>query len=124
MILHDRVMVITGGYRDAGGNVLPIVKNGPFPADMRPLRSSETIKGGALMTAYYRGDRVGREAVRGAGGRGTAPRERAPSPLRGDREARLEAAGARLACERAARYPKVPAARFVAPTGVLARVGP
>ena len=43
MILHDRVIVVTGGYRDGGGNVLPIVKVGPFPAEMRPLRSSENM---------------------------------------------------------------------------------
>lgn len=55
MIFHDRIVIVTGGGRDAQGNPLPTKDEGPFPAQVNPLRSSESVKvGSAPLTLYYR----------------------------------------------------------------------
>lgn len=55
MIYGDRVIVVTGGGTDPRGNPLPVVDEGPFPAHVRPLRSSESVaRGQPPLTAYYR----------------------------------------------------------------------
>ncbi|WP_026533905.1 hypothetical protein [Arthrobacter sp. H14] len=55
MIYKDKVIVVTGGGRDAKGNPLPTVDSGPFPAQVNPVSSSESVKYGAPpLTAYYR----------------------------------------------------------------------
>lgn len=48
-------MILTEGGRDPKGNPLPAVEEGPFPAQVNPLRSSESVKyGTAPLTLFYR----------------------------------------------------------------------
>lgn len=55
MILHDRVVLLVGGGTDPKGNPLPVTEEGPYPADVRPLRSSESVaRGVPPLTTYYR----------------------------------------------------------------------
>ena len=55
MIWPDRIMVFVGGGRDPKGNPLPETEEGPFPAQVTPLRSSESIsRGQPPMSRYYR----------------------------------------------------------------------
>lgn len=55
MIFHDRVMIEVGGGRDDRGNPLPSTTVGPFPAQVNPIRSSESIENGFNpMTSFYR----------------------------------------------------------------------
>lgn len=55
MMYHDKVIVVTGGGKDAFGNPIPTVDNGPFRAKVNPLRSSESVSNGtAPLSLYYR----------------------------------------------------------------------
>jgi len=53
-IYKDRIYVITGGGRDPKGNPLPTVEEGPFPANVDPVRSDESVgSGNPPLTLYY-----------------------------------------------------------------------
>lgn len=55
MIYKDRIIIVTSGGRDPKGNPLPPVESGPFPAQVNPLNSSESVKHGtAPLTLFYR----------------------------------------------------------------------
>lgn len=55
MIFHDRVMLSVGGGHDSNGDPIPVHDIGPFPADVLPVRSSESVShAGVLVVAYYR----------------------------------------------------------------------
>ena len=55
MIFHDRVMTQTGGGRNADGDSVPLRDVGPFPANVTPIRSTETVtRAGVLVVALYR----------------------------------------------------------------------
>lgn len=55
MIFHDRVHIIVSGGRDPKGNPLPDIAKGPYPAQVNPIRSSESVERGALpLTSFYR----------------------------------------------------------------------
>ena len=50
----DRITVLTGGGRDPRGNPLPMVEEGPFPANVDPVRSDESVsRGQPPLTLYY-----------------------------------------------------------------------
>lgn len=55
MIFHDKVTVMTPGGRDPKGYPLPDVILGTFPAQVNPIRSTESIERGVPpLMAYYR----------------------------------------------------------------------
>lgn len=55
MIYKDKIIIVITGGRDAKGNPLPDREEGPFRAQVNPLRSSESVKyGTAPLTLFYR----------------------------------------------------------------------
>lgn len=62
MMWPDRIYVTVGGGTNSDGDPIPKHDEGPFPAQVTPLRSSESVAFGAVpLTAYYR-VHVGKEA--------------------------------------------------------------
>lgn len=47
MILRDKITTITGGGTDNRGNPLPSVESGPYPAQVDPIRSDESVRYGS-----------------------------------------------------------------------------
>ena len=55
MIYRDKILILTGGGKDAKGNPLPVIEEGPYRAQVNPIRSDESVQyGAAPLTAYYR----------------------------------------------------------------------
>ncbi|WP_336705778.1 hypothetical protein [Micrococcus terreus] len=55
MILRDKITTITSGGTDNRGNPLPSVESGPYPAQVDPIRSDESVRYGSTpVVLYYR----------------------------------------------------------------------
>lgn len=62
MIFRDKVFIVTGGGRDEWNNVLPVVEEGPFLANVDPVSSTEAVQNGQPPLTLFYQLTIGRKA--------------------------------------------------------------